>query len=401
MAVQTTQRVEAASSLTKRRVAFFLSADSFEGFYGGIFGLDRETFLASYRNDFVWEYAEGLRSKGHTVILYVLSYGLPELRTISEGLQVRFIPLPKWLRLVDPFTYRLREVPGFRTLRDRIAHASYRVAFEKALILDRIDVIYHQEVWTPRFDFITKHSTLPVIGAEHGAVYKSWMDADKRGSLPLAASVTCQSNAALELVRKLGGQAHLLYNAVDTQFFAPVPETLRKSNQILAVGRLVEKQKRFGDLLQAMLLLPEYELHLVGSGPDANRLQRQCAELGLDDRVTFLGFISDRAQLRRLYRQSSIYVLTSAWEAVALVVLEAMSCEMPIVSTRIPSMQELLVEGESGLLVPIGAPEEVARAVRIAISRSSWLGSNARKVVLESYSAEALYTRLSVLLEAS
>ena len=51
--------------LSLRRVAIFTSCDSFEGFYGGTFGLDRETFLGSYRNDFVWEYSEGLRQCGH------------------------------------------------------------------------------------------------------------------------------------------------------------------------------------------------------------------------------------------------------------------------------------------------------------------------------------------------
>jgi glycosyltransferase involved in cell wall biosynthesis len=388
-------------SHSRRRIAFFLSADSFEGFYGGIFGLDRETFLASYRNDFVWEYAEGLRTRGHSVVLYILSYGLPELRTVSDGLQVRFLGLPKWLRLVDPFTYRLRKLAGFRTLRDRVAFVGYGKALMQALESDQADVLYHQEIWTPRFDLIARTSTVPVVGAEHGAVYATWMEADKRDSLHRAAWITCQSVETLRLAASFGGRSHLLYNAVDTEFFAPDTETPRTSGRILAVGRLVEEQKRFADLLRAMILLPEFTLLLVGSGPDERRLQGLAAELGLKDRVQFLGFIADRSELRRLYRECSVFVLSSAWEAVALVVLEAMSCGMPVVSTRIPSLQELLRDGVDGLLVPIGAPEEISKAVRVAVERSALLGAEARRTVIEKYSAQALYARLSVLLESA
>ena len=387
--------------MNKRRVAFFLSADSFEGFYGGIFGLNRETFLATYRNDFVWEYAEGLRSRGHTILLYILSYGPPELRTISVGLQVRFLPLPKWLRLVDPFTYRMRKIPGFRTLRDHVAFVSYSRAVEGSLREDRIDVLYHQEIWTPRFDFVASRASVPVVGAEHGAVYEAWMAPHKRKSLPCAASVSCQSVETLNLARNFGAQSHLLYNGVDTDFFTPSADTPRNTHQILAVGRLVEEQKRFTDLLHAMLLLPEFTLCLVGSGPDKDRLTRIVDELGLKDRVAFLGFISDRGELRRLYRQSGVFVLSSAWEAVALVVLEAMSCEMPVVCTSLPSIEELLNDEVDGLLVPVGSPEKIGRAVRIAVERAPSLGAQARNKVITQYSSEALYAKLSTLLESA
>lgn len=388
-------------SLTGKRIAFFLSADSFEGFYGGIFRLDRETFLATYRNDFVWEYAEGLRKRGHAVILYILSYGSPELRTISERLQVRFLPLPKWLRLVDPFTYRMRKIPGFWHVRDRAAFVSYHVALEHSLLEDKIDVLYHQEIWTPRFDLVAAASRVPVVGAEHGAVYEAWMEPYKRTSLPLAASVTCQSIETLDLARDFGAQSHLLYNGVDTEFFTPSEETPRNSYQILAVGRLVEGQKRFTDLLRAMLLLPEFTLSLVGSGPDKDQLVRLANELGLNDRITFLGFVSDKEKLLRLYRESGVFVLSSAWEAVALVVLEAMSCEMPVVCTRLPSIEELLEHGVDGLLVPVGSPEQISRSVRIATEQSHALGKQARKKVVTKYSSEALYTKLSLLLESA
>lgn len=390
-----------AKVTSSRRVAFFLSVDSFEGFYGGIFGLDRETFLTTYRNDFVWEYAKGLIDHGHSVVLYILSYGRPELRTISAGLAVRFLPLPRWLRLADPVTYRLRKIPGFRTLRDRVAFAGYGRAFQAALTRDEIDVIYHQEIWTPRFDLVARGVSLPLIGAEHGAVYASWMEADKRSSLKLAASLTCQSREAVERVQSLGGKPELLYNGVDTDFFMPMPGGAKRANTILTVGRLVEQQKRFADLLRAMLFLPEFKLLIVGSGPDEPQLRRLCLELGLKERVTFSGFVKDRSELRRLYRECSVFVSSSAWEAVALVVLEAMSCEMPVVCTQIPSFEELIENGVDGLLIPMSAPEKMAAAIRIAVAQAQPLGTKARKTVIRRYSSTSLYARLSMLVETA
>ena len=385
----------------KARVAFFLSADSFEGFYGGIFGLDRETFLSSYRNDFVWEYAEGLGRLGHHVTLYILSYGKPELRPISERLSVRFLPLPKWLRLVDPFTYRLRRVPGFHTLRDRVAYVAYGSALKAALIEDKTDLFYHQEIWTPRFDVVAADVRTPVIGAEHGAVYEAWMEPHKRKSLGLAVSVTCQSKDAIARALEFGGRPILLYNGIDTTFFTAAAEPQPRSKTILTVGRLVEEQKRFTDLIRVMQLLPEFSLSIVGDGPDKGQIERLADELGVSDRVQFLGFVSDRVKLRRIYQSNGVFVSSSAWEAVALVVLEAMSCEMPVVCTRIPSFEELITDGVDGMLVPVGAVSEIEAAVRLAYECKERLGQAARRTVEERYSADHLYVRLSELIEAA
>lgn len=384
---------------TPSRVAFFLSADSFEGFYSGIFGLDRETFLQSYRNDFVWEYAEGLCGNGHDVVLYILSYGRPELRAIHNRLSVRFVPLPRWLRLIDPITYRLARLRPFRTLRDKVAFAAYGVSLRSALKEDGATVLYHQEIWTPRFDVVVRSVSIPVVGAEHGAVYEAWMEADKRASLGRAAFLTCQSLQNLERAIAFGGRAELLYNGIDTTFFRPLdsPEE-RTPRTILTVGRLVEEQKRFRDLLEALCHLKNYRLKLVGSGPAEALLRKTAAQLGVSDRVEFLGFISDRDVLLQLYRSCSVFVSTSAWEAVALVVLEAMSCEMPMVCTRIPSFEELITHGECGLLVPVGQPEQLAIAVQRAVAQQHVLGPAARKTVVENYSSRALYERLAALL---
>jgi glycosyltransferase involved in cell wall biosynthesis len=388
------------SSARLARVAIFTSCDSFEGFYGGTFGLNRETFIETYRNDFVWEYAEGLRSCGHEVFIYILSYGPAELRRISQGVSVRFLPLPLWLRGVDPFLWRLRGVKYGTQLRDRIAYVGYGDALQKALRQDRIDLLYHQEIWTARFDIVVRHASIPVIGADHGATFVDWQEPAKRRSFKQAASLVCQSKPGLDRARSFGGNAVVMHNAVDVDFFCPSSPGSLRSKNVLAVGRLVEEQKRFSDLLQALQALPDYTLTLVGSGPDEMKLKGLAGELGLSGRIHFTGFVSDRAHLRRLYQECGVFVSTSSWEAVALVVLEAMSCGAPVVATRIASFEELLTDGKDGLLVPVGSPQQVAQAIRSAYDAQEDLGTNARRTVETRYSSAVLYRQLSGLLQS-
>jgi glycosyltransferase involved in cell wall biosynthesis len=212
--------------------------------------------------------------------------------------------------------------------------------------------------------------------------------------------VICQSQTGLERAHSFGADAVLMSNGVDTTFFIPPESAGPRQKTVLAVGRLVEEQKRFSDLLHAMQSLPDFSLILVGSGPDETRLRKLTADLGLSERVRLLGFVSDRNELRRLYQECGVFVSTSNWEAVALVLLEAMSCAAPVVATRIPSFEDLLTDAEDGLLVPVGAPSALARAILAAYERREKLGANARHTVEMRYASGVLYKRLSDLIEA-
>jgi glycosyltransferase involved in cell wall biosynthesis len=247
---------------------------------------------------------------------------------------------------------------------------------------------------------VVKGTVIPVIGADQGAVYAEWSAPAKRRSLKLAAGLICQSVTGLERARRFGAEPVLMYNGVDTSFFRPLESAQLRPRTVLAVGRFVEQQKRFSDLLRAMKSLPDFTLTLAGSGPDEDKLKKFASEVGITDRVKFVGFVSGREQLRRLYQECGVFVSTSKWEALALVLLEAMSCAAPVVATRIPSFEDLLTDGTDGLLVSVGAPDEVAQAVRSAYERQKKLGMNARHTVESGYSSQALYGRLSNLIEA-
>ena len=377
------------------RVAMLLSCDSFEKFFGGTFGLDRDAYVGSYRNDFAWDYAEGLRQRGHDVFLYVLSYGPPELRRTPEGLHVRFVRLAPWLRLVDPLLFRLRGT-GLGRARDRVALAAFGRSLLSALSEDRIGVLYVQEIWTARFELLLRRVPIPVIGADHGAPDDPRLDGRRRDTFPRAAALVCQSAGHLARVQALGGRGVLIANGTDTRFFTP-PAAGARPRTVLAVGRLAETQKRFGDLLRAMALLPDYTLVLAGRGPDGDALQALASRLGVAGRVRFAGFVSDRAELRRLYRDCGVFVSSSAWEAMALVLLEAMSCAAPVVATRIATFEALISDGVNGRLVPVGSPEALAAAIADAHARGAELGAAGRRTVEAQYGSEAVHDRVGAL----
>ena len=383
-----------------KHVALFLSCDSFEKFFGGMFGLNREDYLTTYRNDFAWYYARGLVKLGHRVTLYILSHGPSALRVAEDRLAVRFLHLPLWHKLPDAFLYRLRRVPRLSALRDRVAFAAYRHELHHALAADRIELLYVQEFWTHRFDLLVRDVGLPVIGADHGAQFQPGTAAMKRDTLGRAHRLTCQDVVQLDLARSLGGNAVLLGNGVDADFYVP-PAERERTRTILAVGRLVDGQKRFSDLLRAVALLPEFNLVIVGSGPDETML-RDCARAsGVAERVRFAGFVANRDELRALYQSCSVFASASAWEAVALVMLEAMACGAAVVGTRIAAFEGLLTDGLNGCLVPVGKPAALAAGIRRAWEQAENLGSQARLTVQDGYSAEALYRSLSCLIEAA
>ena len=396
-------RIAADSAETadrRRHVALFLSCDSFEGFFGGMFGLNREDYVKTYRNDFTWYYARGLAELGHKVTLYILSYGPSSLRVVEDRLAVRFLHLPLWHKLPDAFLYRMRRVPRLLALRDRVAFAAYRHELHRALAADCIKLLYVQEFWTHRFDLLVRDVELPVIGADHGARFQPGTAAMKRDTLGRAHRLTCQDAVQLDLTRSLGGNAVLLGNGVDADFYVP-PAERERTRTILTVGRLVDGQKRFSDLLRALALLPEFNLTIVGSGPDETMLRECAREFGVAERVRFAGFVASRDELRALYQNCSVFASASAWEAVALVMLEAMACGAAVVGTRIPAFEGLLTDGLNGCLVPVGTPAALAAGIRRAWEQAEDLGSQARLTVQDRYSAEALYRSLSSLIEAA
>src|SRR5262249_41784955 len=132
----------------------------------------------------------------------------------------------------------------------------------------------------------------------------------------------------------------------------------------LFAGRLAE-QKRVDDLLKALDLVqhvqPDVRTLIGGEGPLRERLEETAQAYRLDGRVRFLGH---REDVPRLLAASDLLALPSSYEGLPNVVLEAMRFRKPVVATVAPGTTEVVIDGETGLLVPIGDQVRLTRAIR-------------------------------------
>ena len=131
----------------------------------------------------------------------------------------------------------------------------------------------------------------------------------------------------------------------------------------LAVGRL-EEQKDYPTLLQAFKALMQgghkTQLRVAGQGPLLEDLRQQTVGLGIADYVVFLGL---RRDIPLLLDAADGFVLSSAWEGLPNVVMEAMAATKPVVATSVGGVPELVQEGVNGYIVPPGDSEALAAAM--------------------------------------
>lgn len=144
-------------------------------------------------------------------------------------------------------------------------------------------------------------------------------------------------------------------------------------------------------LLRAVAQLPGVQLLLAGSTTDQDyqtQLEALCCELNMTGRVHFLGSVSN---IPALLAESDVFVLPSRMEGCPVALLEAMSCGKACVATDIPGSRDLIVHGESGILVPASNPQALAIAIQQLLADAGLrarLGENARKRVEEGFSIE-------------
>lgn len=162
----------------------------------------------------------------------------------------------------------------------------------------------------------------------------------------------------------------------------------------LTVARF-DRQKGHDVLLQAATRIPEACFVLAGDGPERMRLERQVEQLRLRDRVLFLG---RRTDVPELLAASDAFVLPSLYEGSSLALLEAMAAGKPVVTSAIPGTDELILDGETGLLVPPGNPDALALALRRVLAEPllrARLGTAARDHAQRSFSASAAASRVA------
>ena len=162
--------------------------------------------------------------------------------------------------------------------------------------------------------------------------------------------------------KAFGFKPSAIYNPLTLK---PGPRSDGQQKKFLAVGRFSPKHKGFDLLIQAFSLFvqknQEWTLDIVGDGPEKEQLAQMITENGLESRIHLHPFTNE---IQTYYSSASIYVLSSRWEGMPLVLVEAMSHGLPIIASDIPTCQEVL--GDFGMFFKNGDIQELAQRLEDA-----------------------------------
>ncbi len=246
-----------------------------------------------------------------------------------------------------------------------------------------------------------RHLVTTVHGWVHQTLRTPLYYAIDRFCLPRYQGVLCVSQDLLDRSLAAGvapERCWLIPNAIDIDEFqrSETPSAARVRLGMAAdrtvvggVGRL-SQEKGFDRLIQAAAILVrdghDLEVWIVGEGEEEVSLRGLASEEGIGDRVRFLGFQTD---VKPLFEAMDIFVLSSLREGLPNVLLEAMSMQTPVVSTRVAGIPSILSDGENGLVVEPGSDKEIAAALeRLLLHPDSTreLACRARRTIESRYS---------------
>ena len=240
------------------------------------------------------------------------------------------------------------------------------------------------------------------LGALRGGYWEArysagWWRAALSSRFPeviVANSRAAQRTAEIHRSVSAPRRVEFVTNGVDTEEYVPAPLPAASRFEIVGIGRL-DRGKRWEHLLEALVQFgcaagSAWRCRIAGSGPLFGALQAQRDQLGLAERVEFLG---QREDVAALLSSAHVCVLTSSFEGTPNVVLEAMAAGRPVVSTAVGDVPEIVRDGTDGFVVPAGDRAVLAKRILfLAKDRGALeqMALSARRRVEERHSISAL-----------
>jgi glycosyltransferase involved in cell wall biosynthesis len=346
-----------------------------------------------------------------------------ELEKLGHTVMVvtsRFGSLAPWEQQGGVTIYRIR---GLRRRQDR------------SNPLEQIIFILSASFWTiSQIPRVKPHATLAFFGVPSGAVawlirklYKipyivSLRGGDVPGFRPYdflvyhklvapflrliwknAAAVVANSNGLRQLANTFDPRFNIpiIPNGVDLEAYTTADRDW-SFPRLLSAGRIVH-QKGLDLAMHALGGLKDsgWEWYIAGDGPQMPVLRSLARELGIEDRVHFLGWQS-REQLLKCYQQANIFLFPSRHEGMPNAMLEAMASGLPVVASCIAGNEELVVDGKTGFLVRTEDIEALQAALKKILSESALrkeMGTASRQYAEENYSWESTAKQYAGLLE--
>jgi N-acetyl-alpha-D-glucosaminyl L-malate synthase BshA len=182
----------------------------------------------------------------------------------------------------------------------------------------------------------------------------------------------------------------VVYNLIDTEYFSPPAESERfinREKKILHISNF-RPVKRISDVVKVFDLIASSlpaKMIFVGDGPERPMIENLVERLGLIDKVEFLG---PRMDINTILKQADLLLCTSESETFGMTIAEAMACGVPVVSSNVGGVPEVVVDNQTGFLTPLGCIQSMAEAsIRILADKTlqKKMGDNARQRILDNF----------------
>jgi glycosyltransferase involved in cell wall biosynthesis len=201
---------------------------------------------------------------------------------------------------------------------------------------------------------------------------------------------------ALQQLKVQPAQLELIHNGIENdQSFAPIKsDTINAECNIICVARFdVPKDHRTLLLALKQINHIPWRLRLVGSGPLLAETKQLAGQLGMSEKVEFLG---ERSDVAELLTQADLFVLLSHWESLPISIIEAMRAGLPVIASNVGGITELVDDGISGRVVSAGNISEAADALCSLISNSSLrqsMSTASQQKFLQQFTADLMLSK--------
>lgn len=331
------------------------------------------TFDAGSQNLHVAGLATALTALGHQVVVYTRRADphVPQRVQADGGYEVVHVP-----------------AGPARTLNgnEALAHTGDFVGFLKPAWQGQRPDVVHAHGWLSGITAVlsARDSQVPVVQTYHAAPRQDQRADDPASVKRLgverivgheAARVVATSSAEARAVLGMGIERQKLVvvpRGVDLDLFAPgrAPVRGQRALKIVSVGRLLP-HKGFDDVIRALSTMDNTKLVIAGGGvqgdvhgdPETRRLLALARSLGVAERVVFAGHVP-YGELPVLLRSADAVVCAPRHLSSGGMALEAMACGIPVLATAVGGLIDFVVDGLTGVLVPPGQPQAIAKALR-------------------------------------
>lgn len=384
---------------------------------------------------FIAQEIRGLELRGLPLVIVSLRHPTdPDRHPIHAEIEAPVLYLPEYLE-----DDRSRVRRGWRSVRDRPRYADAWADFRADLVRDRtvnrvrrfgqamvaaaempadVRLLYVHYLHTPASvgRYAARIRGLPWVCSAHAKdiwTTPAWEIAEKLADCDWLTTCTRVGADHLTALAPSPAKVSLLYHGLDFARFPPPPAARPARDasdpddpvRLFSVGRAVEK-KGLDDLLMALAVLPRllnWRWTHIGGGALLPQLQAQAAALGVADRIEWAG-ARNQQQVIAAYREADLFVLPCKIaddgdrDGLPNVLMEAQSQGLACLSTSAAAVPELIVDGETGVLVPPGAPDALAQALHALLAQPAWraqLGAAGNARVRARFNHEAGLDRLA------